>query len=77
MPTFLEVLWANLYSQECARAYAAYAAADLVIATMRAQDRQRIADEAKAFADDMVHRAGGVGTGLAALQAGIVALKGP
>lgn len=77
MPTFLEILWANLYSQDCARRFSAYSSAGVEVATMSAAQLQQIADAAGAFADAMVARAGGVATGEAALLAAIAALKGP
>lgn len=77
MPTFLEILWANLYSQDCARRFAAYSAAGLEVADLSAAQLQEVADAAGAFADAMVARAGGLATGEAALLAAIGALKGP
>lgn len=75
MPTFLEILWSHLYAEECSRLFAAYAsslppksAGDLSAATLQA-----IADNAAAFADEMVTRT--PGASLAALQAAIAALK--
>lgn len=73
MPTFLEYLWASLYSAEAARQYAAYAASGLNIATMSATAKQAIADQAAAFADDMVART--PRATLADLQTDIASLK--
>lgn len=73
MPTFLEYLWASLYAAEAARQYAAYAASGLLITTMSVSARQAIADQAAAFADDMVART--PGTTLADLQTAISDLK--
>jgi hypothetical protein len=75
VPTFLEILWSNLYAAECSRLFAAYAntlppksSSDLPAATL-----QSIADKAAAFADEMVTRT--PEASLAALQAAIAALK--
>lgn len=73
MPTFLEYLWSNLYADEAVRQYAAYATAGRNIASMTDAQRQAIADEAAAFADDMVTRT--PESSLANLQTAIAALK--
>ena len=73
MPTFLEYLWASLYAAEAARQYAAYAASGLIITTMSSSARQAIADQATAFANDMVART--PGATLADLQTAISDLK--
>lgn len=77
MPTFLETLWISLYSADCERRFAAYAAAGVEVAAMTPAQLQAVADSAGAFADSMVSRAGGAATGEAALLAAIAALKDP
>lgn len=75
MPTFLESLWLNLYSQDCARRFAAYSSCvpPLEIADLTAEQKQEIGTLAAAFADAMVQAT--PGATLALLQAQIVALK--
>lgn len=73
MPTFLEVLWSDLYSAEASRQYAAYASAGLSIADMTAAQIAAVGAAAAAFADAMVQAT--PGANLAALQAAIAALK--
>lgn len=73
MPTFLESLWLSLYSQDCERRFTAYSIAGVEVASMTAAQLQAIADNAAAFADEMVTRT--PGASLAALQVLIVALK--
>lgn len=73
MPTFLEVLWSNLYAADCERRFAAFAASGLEVADLSAAQRADIGAKAAAFADAMVQAT--PGAGLAALQAAIAALK--
>ena len=73
MPTFLEILWSDLYSQSCAMQMANYAAAGLSTGELSAAQQQAIAAEAAAFAASMISLSPGVDA--AALQAIIAALK--
>lgn len=66
-------MWSDLYSKDCTRRFAAYSAAGREVADLSAAQLQAIADDAAAFADEMVQRT--PGAGLAALQAAIAALK--
>lgn len=71
--TFLEGLWSALYTAECERAYANFVAAGLSVSDMTDADLQAVADNAAAFASEMIQRS--PGANLAALQAIIAALK--
>ena len=73
MPTFLEILWSDLYSQSCAMQMAKYSAAGLDTGDLTTAQRQAIATEAAAFAASMITLSPGVDA--AALQAIIAALK--
>ena len=73
MPTFLEILWSDLYSQSCAMQMAKYAAANLFTGDLTAAQQQSIGTEAAAFAAAMIAKS--PGANVAALQAIIALLK--
>ena len=73
MPTFLEILWSDLYAAEASRQYAAYVSAGRPIADMSAEQIAAVGAAAAAFADAMVQAT--PGATLANLQAAIAALK--
>ncbi len=73
MPTFLEVLWANLYAADCERRFAAFSQGGVEIANMTSAQIADICAKSQAFADAMV--TGTTPASLAALQTAISALK--
>lgn len=73
MPTFLEVLWSNLYAAEASRQYAAFASAGRPIGDMSAEQIAAVGTAAAAFADAMVQAT--PGATLADLQTAIANLK--
>lgn len=75
MPTFLESLWIALYSAEVQRQYAAYASSGKTVqaGTMTQAQVDAVASSAQAMADAFVTAT--TPASLAALQAGIAALK--